>query len=146
MKRITAAVAGLLVLTLSLLVMADATTQPDAGQTDLKLFDKDAQWNFNSGPEYPGATGSFDVGSDGDKPVATLKYDFSGGGNYVDAGIGVNITKPVELRFSVKSDGGQKILIRLIDSTGQCHQYVRPYSSVKDWQQIHLNLDKKSGE
>jgi len=144
MKSFIVILAGVLLLTVGYWASADDAAKPDTRPTDLKLFAKDAKWFFNNGKEFPGATGSFELGTDGDKAIGTLTYDFSGGGKYVDAGTRVTVAKAGQLLVSVKSQAKQQIILRVIDSTRQTHQFVLPYTAANDWQQLPLNLRDNS--
>lgn len=116
-----------------------------AGFTDAQAF-ADAKWGFVNGPEFPGAKGGFKVAAEEGEPIGILSYDFTGGGLYV-AGNGSLSCPPGsrEIRLKAKSAVSQKILVRLIDSTGQVHQYELPYSDPENWQPLRIDLAAKSG-
>jgi hypothetical protein len=136
-------------LTLGLLALGIASVRaedaPSARVRDLKLFSKDQKWTFANGPEFPGAKGSYELGA-GDPASGILSYDFSGGGNYVNAGTDVAIDKAGSLHLKVKSADQKTILVRLADKSGQWHQYKASYSNAKEWQPISLNLADPSPE
>lgn len=103
-------------------------------------------WNFSSGSEFPGASGSFKVVEEEGKKAGLLSFDFTKGGLYVSATSSIEIPSgQEELRFRVKSRDWQRIMIRLIDSTGQCHQYEVPYADEGDWQLLRINLQSQAG-
>ena len=103
-------------------------------------------WSFSPGSEFPGAQGSFTVTEVEGKKAGMLSFDFSKGGQYVSATAELKIPAgPEELRFRVKSRDWQRIMIRLIDSTGQCHQYEVPYADEGDWQLLRINLLSQAG-
>lgn len=107
----------------------------------IDLFNDKTPWTLNLGREFPGAVGSFAIERDDDVSVAALTYDFSTGGLYVGASTPVNISvDTAELRFKIKSTTSARILIRLVDSTGQAHQWALPYSTVSEWATLRVNL------
>lgn len=114
-------------------------------RTNLDLF-TGHQWTFSSGAEFPGAKGSFAVVEEEGKKAGKLLHDFTNGGLYVAATSTVQIPGGnEELRFRVKSADWQRIMIRLFDSTGQCHQYELPYADEGDWQLLRIDLLSKAG-
>lgn len=128
---------------LALLALAFFTSGPAFCQepsTDLPLF-SGTQWSTNLGTEFPGAKGSYELGSKDGKPFGKLTYDFSDGGGYVAAYTTVNIPDDIkEIRFSVKGEATARVLVRLMDSTGQVHQYVLPYSDPGNLQTLKIDL------
>lgn len=117
-----------------------AVSSKPGAKDNLHLFTKGHAWTFNNGAEFPGAKGSFRLGNDHQKPVGVLKYDFSGGGNYVEASCNVSIGKINALSFQVKSAHRQSILIRVIDHSDQCLQFYKSYSRKNQWQAFRVNL------
>ncbi len=113
---------------------ADGVTKP------MHLLAQRHKWTFWNGAEFPGAKGSFKILQDHQMPVGVLRYNFSGGGNYVDAGVTVPIRKDGTLSFKVRSAQRQQILIRIVDHLGQCLQFYRNYSEINHWQVIAVNL------
>lgn len=84
-------------------------------------------WSFVAGEEFPGAKGGVDAektGAKAGKGCIRLDADFSGGGNYVAAHHTlIDQTLDVrELRVWIKRRMAGSVKVRLIDSTGQCHQ------------------------
>ncbi len=86
------------------------------------------EWTFDNGQEFAGAKGSLTVVKDEpEKGQSCLKLagDFTGGGAYVQT---IRDLKAVDMkdlaaiRLKVKSDNAKAISVRLIDTTGQCHQ------------------------
>lgn len=86
------------------------------------------EWTFDNGQEFPGAKGSLSVVKEGPQEgqnCLKLAGDFAGGGAYVQT---IRDLKAVDMkdlaaiRLKVKSDNTKAISVRLIDSTGQCHQ------------------------
>jgi len=97
-------------------------------------------WHFWNGAEFPGAKGSFKITRYHQMQVGVLLYNFSGGGNYVDAGVAIPIHQAGTLTFKVKSAHRQQILIRTVDHLGQCLQFYRSYTEIHHWQTMKLNL------
>lgn len=113
-------------------------------RTKLDVF-AEHPWSFSAGTEFPGANGGFAVVEQEGKKSGKLSFDFSKGGMYVSATSGVEIPGGnEELRFRVKSRDWQRIMIRLFDSTGQCHQYEMPYADEGDWQLLRIDLTSKA--
>ncbi len=106
-------------------------TQPSARKNtskwrNLRLFTMRRRWVFSNGPEFPGAKGSFKVGTDDGTPVGILAYDFFSGGNYVEALGHVSLNRFDEMRYKVKAGGNHSFLLRMIDSSNQTFQVVLP--------------------
>ena len=106
----------------------------------MHLLAQGRTWTFSNGPEFPGARGSFKIIQDHQTPVGLLRYNFSGGGNYVDAGVTAPIKKADTLTFKVRSTQQNQILIRIVDHSGQCLQFLRNYNKINHWQAIAVNL------
>lgn len=120
-----------------LAAVLDAGAAPSVARDAVKLVVLDAcdhgteGWQFTPGSEFPGATGGIaaePVSEPGAKPAKNgsvrLDADFSGGGQYVAAtrmfGDGAQDVR--ELRLRVKSAAINRMGVRVIDGTGQCHQ------------------------
>lgn len=96
-------------------------------------------WRFCNGPEFPGALGQLHV----DAGRATLKYAFSGGGNYVAAYCDLTDPLPLRsLRFRLEKPRDASITIRAFDAANQCFQKSLAYDdsrprdvevSLRDW-------------
>ncbi|MHB1768859.1 MAG: cellulase family glycosylhydrolase, partial [Phycisphaerae bacterium] len=109
----------------------------------LNLFTNGHGWVFNSGPEFPGAKGGFDIGKDGPTSVGILKYNFDGGGNYVGAICNVSLGKINTLSFKIKSARRQSVQLRIVDASGQWLQSSPlTYSNVNHWQTLRVNLTR----
>jgi hypothetical protein len=100
-------------------------------KTLVKLDEVDegrTEWTFDNGQEFPGAKGSLSVVKDGPQEgesALKLAADFTGGGAYVQTMRdlkAVDMKDLAAIRMKVKSDNTKAISVRLIDSTGQCHQ------------------------
>jgi hypothetical protein len=87
-----------------------------------------ASWTFTSGPEFPGAIGSFTSGvGHNSEHGAHLIYDFSRGGHYVGAEI--KLPQPLAaaaVAFWIKSPPGIHVVLRVVDETGQTLHYTPP--------------------
>ncbi|HOW71311.1 MAG TPA: beta-galactosidase [Phycisphaerae bacterium] len=100
-------------------------------------------WSFNGGPEFPGARGAIAWdGREGHvaRGCLALQYDFTGGGNYVEAGFALpegNTARTV--RLWIKKPGGHKLTFRTTDSGGQTFQKPLEYHFA-DWQQVEVDL------
>jgi hypothetical protein len=112
---------------------------------DLGLFDGDAVWKFmkNTGD------GSFSVGTDqSGKAIGILEYDFTKSTSkstpYVLASAPVNIVEgAVAVGIRVRSPIAQQLTFRLIDSTGQTHQYKKRIKGTGQWESIRIPLSRK---
>ena len=104
-----------------------------------------AEWTFDNGREFKGATG--DLSADESEthqgnPSIHLRGDFTKGGMYVQTGIKFKPTEIEELSFWVKNPGSKNFTLRLIDSTGQCHQLKILTDTSDEWQQVNFPLKK----
>lgn len=128
-------------------VVASTTNPSTIAQKDLKLFAPGTDWAFIDGREFPGAAGSFSLTSDANIPIGALTYDFAKGGAYVAAHTHVSIPNDVaEIRIGAKAGAAVKLTVRLIDATGQCHQYPRSYSGSGGWETLRVALNQKASE
>lgn len=91
---------------------------------DFESADSPAAWSFESGAEFPGATGSLAAGpGTASSAGASLSFDFTNGGNYV--AMTRKLISPITataIGFSA-STWGQQVFLRVVDSTGQTSQY-----------------------
>src|SRR6185436_8760388 len=103
-------------------------------------------WNYVGGEEFPGAKGSLALdpaAAHGGSRSYRLSADFSGGGAYVgtwrtlDALKGQDFT---EIRFWARIEGTNRIGVRLIDSTDQCHQGAVLLTASKEWQEVVIKV------
>ncbi|MEX0777933.1 MAG: hypothetical protein WD042_19700 [Phycisphaeraceae bacterium] len=119
--------------------------QDQATSTDLKLFEKGVKWKFGK----VNGEGSFQLATDGDKPIGVMNYDFSKegevkGGRYLVTKTETSIPDGVgEIRFAGRSSRALKILVRLIDETGQTHQASGSLTGSGEWETIKVSLSKK---
>lgn len=103
-----------------------------------------APWTFTNGPEFPGAKGSLSKGAGHVGGGAHLSYDFTGGGAYVAAVLA--LSKPidaVEIDFWVKAPPAIRVVLRVVDATGQTLQYsaARPLPALDATAWFRLGID-----
>ncbi|HOK04251.1 MAG TPA: sugar-binding protein [Victivallales bacterium] len=124
------------------------TTMESICDSETLLLDENEPlkiWSFGNGPEFPGAKGALTIDDNVEpqrRPALRLDADFTGGGNYVQAGRklpdGGNIDSIV---FWLKAPvGKQQITMRIIDGTDQCHQINYKISPDGNWQQINFPI------
>lgn len=102
-------------------------------------------WEFGNGPEFPGARGKLELAAESyrDEPVLSLYGDFSKGGNYVQAAIGLPEIAIDTLSFWVNAPAGvSQLTVRLVDASEQCHQIKLKINEKGGWQQIVLPVEK----
>ncbi len=132
-------------LTLLLLTVCAAGADVTAGETNLNLFGKDASWTFKKNT----GDGSFELAGDADLPVGVLHYDFSNSpeaksGQYVLASATTSMAEgSTELRIDVRSSRSQRLTFRLVDDSGQTHQYKTKISGTGDWETVRISLTRK---
>ncbi|MCH5373218.1 MAG: hypothetical protein JJ992_04535, partial [Planctomycetes bacterium] len=128
------------------LVLFSALTAATRGQEPVALIDPDRPaggWEFGDGPEFPGAKGKLELAAESfrNKPVLSLKGDFTEGGNYVQAWIALPKTGLGTLSFWVNSPAGsQRLPIRFIDAADRCHQINLRLNEKGGWQHLVLPL------
>ncbi len=85
-------------------------------------------WTFTNGAEFPGAIGSLTLGvGHNSERGAHLAYDFSRGGRYVGAELQLPQPLPAAaVAFWIKSPPGIRVVLRIVDETGQTLQYHLP--------------------
>ncbi len=150
----------LLILTITAII---APMRPDpalargAGR-DLPLDDFEAEpkgWKFVGGDEFPGAKGSRvrDTGrAHGGKGSYRLDADFGGGGAYVGCWRdleAVGLPDVEEFRLWVRTRGLDRLGVRVVDETGQCHQSSVPLPARAGdaWREVVLKVrDLVEGE
>ncbi|MDX9974346.1 MAG: beta-galactosidase [FCB group bacterium] len=94
-------------------------------------------WLFSNGPEFPGAKGSLDTGADG---VMHLRYDFTGGGNYVGAFQFLDPPQTLKsVEFRVKKPAEALMTLRVVDSTDQLLQEPIVFEH-DEWQRVAVDM------
>ena len=122
---------------------ADAPTAA-AADADVLLISADKPsggWAFDNGQEFPGAKGDLaldDAAEARRRPALRLRGDFTGGGNYVQAGFTLPDKDIEAISFWIKAPGAEQITMRLVDTTGQCHQIKLKLSKAAGWQKVYL--------
>ena len=131
--------------------------QPKALVTQTVALDEvlqagEVDWSFDNGREFKGASGSLTLVKD--QPAAgqnalRLAGDFTGGGAYVQA------TRKLpelaagtleSLSLMMRSTNCPKFNVRLIDSTGQCHQHKGvPLQADGQWHEVVLTPSQVAG-
>jgi hypothetical protein len=118
---------------------------PPEGATDLKLFGEGVAWQFvkNTGE------GSFEVAkADDGKPIGVLHYDFTKSKSrttpYVLASAAVSISAgPTQVLVYARSPVKQRLTFRVVDSTGQTHQYKGKIEGTGKWEKISIPLTRR---
>ncbi len=128
-------------LVLPVLPVAAATDQVVAAER----FDAEsclAAWSFSNGPEFPGAAGKLawmaGAGRSGGGALG-LHFDFTGGGNYVQAGWRLPERSPARVRLWLRKPGAHRIVFRATDHTGRTFQKGLRYART-DWQQVEVDM------
>jgi len=121
-----------------------AVQAEESAKTDLKLFEKGADWKFikNTGD------GSFKLATDGDKPIGVLDFDFTKKIGektaYVLASTKVTIAETTgEFQMNARSTVAKKITLRFTDDTGQTLQIKGNISATGAWEPIKFSFAKK---
>jgi hypothetical protein len=125
----------------AMLCFAPLIAVADEAKSDPKWFDESAEWKFSVGK--PSGQGDFVLAKDGDTPIGTLSYDFSNGGDYVQATLETEIPEGTS-RIDLKARPSQRhrVTVRIVDATSQVHQFKIPLKT--DWQTIKIPLDKRT--
>jgi hypothetical protein len=114
---------------LALLCLAVSAASAGPGPIPIADFDatwQEGRWAFSSGPEFPGARGTFtrskDAAASG-RFGGRLDFDFSGGGNYVGALLDLADAPRIgAVRLRVLKPDGNRLTFRYTDQTGQTLQ------------------------
>lgn len=106
-------------------------------------------WDFVPGREFPGAKGGLaldETAAHGGRRSYRLSADFTGGGGYVGT---QRILAPGqetdEVRVWIKSSNVGSLMVRLIDSTEQCHQKYVVLPRDGGWQELVLRSSEATG-
>jgi hypothetical protein len=139
MKRIHSITTGVLV---AVCVMS---ARANAGEIELNLFTEEADWRFVKNT----ADGSFELVTEDNIAIGVMNYDFSRStdaraGNYVLATGDTKIEEGAEeLRIDVRSSRAQRLTFRIIDETGQTHQFKGRSTGSGDWETIKIPLNRR---
>ena len=96
-------------------------------------------WNFDNGQEFPGATGTLALDPDHkreDHDALKLTGDFTGGGQYVQATVPVPGVVIDKLTIWYRSPSSGMMTLRLLDETGQCHQFKVNVTLGSSWEKL----------
>lgn len=134
---------------LAALALADLAFAADDAVSLLDDGASNLGWGFDNGQEFPGATGELNVESKdgpGGSAYLQLKGNFTEGGAYVEMMRPLSITDLGRIRLKVRSANSGSFLVRLIDSTGQCHQG-KPIEvgTVGQWNEVEIDPALVSG-
>ena len=102
-------------------------------------------WHFDNGPEFPGATGQISIDptvQHAGQPSLKLAADFTKGGRYVQASTDIATIDPDEISFWVKGWERDRLTLRIVDGSGQCHQLGIRTLANPDWQKITFSVSK----
>ncbi len=115
--------APLIVLVVAFAALA-ATQATEVLLDDLEGPNALTPWSFFNGPEFPGATGSIRLDAGNDGAALELRYDFTGGGNYVTANRGVSPARAVVgVSYDLRAPPDVEMLLRVRDNTSQTLAY-----------------------
>ncbi|MHB1456932.1 MAG: endo-1,4-beta-xylanase [Armatimonadota bacterium] len=105
-------------------------------------------WGFYNGPEFPGAKGEVTLSArsaHSGKQGLAFSFDFTGGGNYVQAGRPILAGEKVtSLRLWIRNPGMNSLGLRVTDGEGQTFQktFAVPHGG---WQQIEISFSGWTG-
>ncbi len=105
-------------------------------------------WSFDNGQEFAGATGDLVEQPNGPEGRAFLRLsgNFTEGGSYVQMLRNLSVGPIAVIKLKVRTSHDCKLLARLIDSTGQCHQgRALKISPDGEWQEIVIDPALNSG-
>lgn len=112
---------------LAVMALTVAIARAGDGPTSVSLLEPRKPllgWTFGLGQEFKGAKGGADKVDVGGRPALHLRGDFTEGGKYVhatrNAPRGID---PDRISMSVRSPGAERVTLRVIDQSGQCHQF-----------------------
>ncbi len=118
---------------------------PPHGSVDLRLLEPGVEWEFikNTGE------GSFELGKDdAGKSIGILHYDFTQSRSrstpYVLASAATHIASGAqELRIHARSPIAQQLTFRIVDQTGQIHQYKKRITGTGQWEAVRIPLTRR---
>jgi polysaccharide biosynthesis protein PslG len=123
---------------------APSGSEPIIGATDIGLFEAGVAWKFvpNTG------AGSFTLSTDDVKPIGMLHYDFTKSTTqshpYVMAIAPATIQQgATELVIHARSDIRQRVTFRMIDVTGQTHQFKGAIRGTGGWEPVRIPLTRR---
>ncbi len=116
---------------------------PAPAGRDLELFKDQAEWKFlkNTGE------GSFMVTTTDGESIGVMNYDFTSSKAkstpYILAMRPVSIDEAQQISLDVRSDTAQPLTFRLVDSTGQTHQFKQRTRGTGTWENIRIPLNRR---
>jgi hypothetical protein len=94
------------------------------------------------GREFPGAKGSVEVTAD---HVSCTRFDFSGGGNYIETFFDLPTPTAVkDVTFAADKPAGYVLTVRVRDSRGQCFQKTVRHTSA-GWTTFRFDMENFTG-
>ncbi len=111
---------------------------------DFEGTDAPIAWEFGNGPEFPGARGDLSIGNDplaeGANRCLALRFDFSGGGHYVQASVPLPPDLDPEVaRLRVLKPFRNPLTFRVVDAGGETFQKTISFHSPR-WQNLRVDL------
>ena len=117
-----------------------AVSLDNAPKIDLKMFEAGVNWKLGK----VGGDGSFTLDAEASKPVGVFNFDFTSGGQYILATADTNIPETATaVAVSARCSMAQRVTIRLVDQTGQTHQFKGGVTGTGEWEIIRIPLGKK---
>ena len=127
-------------------ILACGAAQP-RGPAVLEDFEQTLgpEWAFHNGPEFPGATASFErsaeAAHDGDAG-GRLAFDFTGGGAYVQAMVELPAEPALEaVELWIRKPVTNRMTFRCVDEAQQTFQKSLNFART-DWQRVRVRLDR----
>ena len=97
---------------------------------------------FYPGSEFPGAKGSLSVDQNG---VVETLFDFTGGGNYVEAHFDLPEKPSVKsITFKADKSRGYILTVRVVDANGQTFQKTANHSAA-GWNTFRFDMENWTG-
>ncbi|MDR2850105.1 MAG: beta-galactosidase [Verrucomicrobiota bacterium] len=97
---------------------------------------------FWEGREFPGATGAATVDAE---HVVHTRFDFSGGGNYVETAFDLKPSQPVSgVTFQAQKPAGYPLTVRVRDASGQCFQKTARHAAA-GWTTFRFDMKNWTG-
>ncbi|HSV74343.1 MAG TPA: beta-galactosidase [Chthonomonadales bacterium] len=135
-------------LVLAALLLVACAAAP-AAPAPLEDFERpSAAWEFHDGGEFPGAKGAFARSAGAARSGrwgGALRFDFTGGGNYVQTGRELPRGMPAgAARLWVRNASGNRLGLRVTDSEGQTFQKTFDIDS-PGWQEVDAHFGGWTG-
>jgi len=134
---------------IALAALLVAFVAPPASSAPLDDFEQPSSaWGFHDGSEFPGAKGAFvrsAAAAHAGRWGGALRFDFSGGGAYVQAGRDLPRGATAgAARFWVRNPSGNRLGLRVNDSEGQTFQ--KTFELETDgWQEVEARFGGWTG-